>query len=293
MTINWQLLMPELIIILTFILVVIFDLFNSLQKTFTAWITIVGCAIALYVSVDMLQIGTEGTEFSNMIQVDKYSLFFNVIFLVSTILVVLISMNYLGRQDKRQGEYYLLILLATLGMMLMASGNELIGCLPRLRTDVAIALRPSWLFPKKHGVKRSWNEVSATWRICEWIFLVRYCVDLWRRGDNQYSSNCLCLNRRCKVTTTIIWYVSACCRIRIQGGTCAVSSVGTRCLRGRTHFNRRIYLRRTESGGICCVPENLHGRATEPPIRMDYPYYNPCRTHDDRWQLGCYRPAKY
>jgi NADH-quinone oxidoreductase subunit N len=126
MTINWQLLMPELIIILTFILVVIFDLFNSLQKTFTAWITIVGSAIALYVSIDMLQVGTEGTEFSNMIQVDKYSLFFNVIFLVSTILVVLISMNYLGRQDKRQGEYYLLILLATLGMMLMASGNELI-----------------------------------------------------------------------------------------------------------------------------------------------------------------------
>ena len=126
MTINWQLLMPELIIILTFILVVIFDLFDSLQKTFTAWITIVGSAIALYVSINMLQIGTEGTEFSNMIQVDKYSLFFNVIFLVSTILVVLISMNYLGRQDRRQGEYYLLILLATLGMMLMASGNELI-----------------------------------------------------------------------------------------------------------------------------------------------------------------------
>ena len=113
--------MPELIIILTFILVVIFDLFNSLQKTLTAWITIIGSAIALYVSIDMLQIGTEGTEFSNMIQVDKYSLFFDVIFLVSTILVVLISMNYLGRQDRRQGEYYLLILLATLGMMLMAS----------------------------------------------------------------------------------------------------------------------------------------------------------------------------
>ena len=126
MTINWQLLMPELIIILTFILVAIFDLFNSIQKTVAAWLTIVGCAIALYVSIDMLQVGMEGTEFSNMIQVDKYSLFFNVIFLVSTILVVLISMNYLGRQDRRQGEYYLLILLATLGMMLMASGNELI-----------------------------------------------------------------------------------------------------------------------------------------------------------------------
>ncbi len=126
MTINWQLLMPELIIILTFIIVTIFDLFDSLQKTLTALVTIVGCAIALYVSIDMLSLGMEGTEFSNMIQVDKYSLFFNIIFLVSTILIVLISMNYLGREDKRQGEYYLLILLATLGMMLMASGNELI-----------------------------------------------------------------------------------------------------------------------------------------------------------------------
>lgn len=126
MTINWQLLMPELVIILTFILVAIFDLFNSLQKTFTAWITIIGSAIALYVSIDMLQMGIGGAEFSDMIQVDKYSLFFNVIFLVSTILVVLISMNYLGHQDRRQGEYYLLILLATLGMMLMAAGNELI-----------------------------------------------------------------------------------------------------------------------------------------------------------------------
>ena len=126
MTINWQLLMPELIIILTFIIVTIFDLFDSLQKTFTALVTIVGCAIALYVSIDMLNLGTEGTEFSNMIQVDKYSLFFNVIFLVSTILIVLISMNYLGSKDRRQGEYYLLILLATLGMMLMATGNELI-----------------------------------------------------------------------------------------------------------------------------------------------------------------------
>jgi NADH-quinone oxidoreductase subunit N len=126
MTIDWQLLMPELLIVCTFLFVLVFDLFDSFQKTFLAWLTIAGSATALYISVQMLRVGAVGTEFNNMIQVDEYSLFFNVIFLVSTILVVLISISYLGRNDKRQGEYYLLILLATLGMMLMASGNELI-----------------------------------------------------------------------------------------------------------------------------------------------------------------------
>ncbi|MCZ6679453.1 MAG: NADH-quinone oxidoreductase subunit N [Candidatus Poribacteria bacterium] len=126
MTINWQLLMPELIVICTFVLVMILDLFDSLQKSFLAWLAIVGAAIALYVSVQMLGAGTDETQFNGMLRVDKYSLFFNVIFLVSTILTVLISMSYLGREDRRQGEYYLLILLATLGMMLMAAGNELI-----------------------------------------------------------------------------------------------------------------------------------------------------------------------
>ena len=38
----------------------------------------------------------------------------------------MISISYLGKDDKKQGPYYLLILLATLGMMLMAAGNELI-----------------------------------------------------------------------------------------------------------------------------------------------------------------------
>ena len=124
--INWQLLMPELVITLTLIIVLIFDLFDSISKTVLAWMTIVGAGIALWVSIQMHQAGTVGTQFNEMFKVDNFSLFFNIIFLVSTILVVLISMSYLDRGDRKQGPYYLLILLATLGMMLMAAGNELI-----------------------------------------------------------------------------------------------------------------------------------------------------------------------
>ena len=124
--INWQLLMPELIIALTLLIVLVFDLFDSISKTVLGWMTIVGAGIALWVSIQMHQAGTVGTQFSEMFKVDNFSLFFNIIFLVSTILVALISISYLGGGDRKQGPYYLLILLATLGMMLMAAGNELI-----------------------------------------------------------------------------------------------------------------------------------------------------------------------
>ena len=124
--INWQLLMPELVITLTLIIVLVFDLFDSISKTVLGWMTIVGAGIALWVSIQMHQAGTVGLQFDDMFKVDNFSLFFNIIFLVSTILVTLISMSYLDRGDRKQGPYYLLILLATLGMMLMAAGNELI-----------------------------------------------------------------------------------------------------------------------------------------------------------------------
>ena len=124
--INWQLLMPELVIALTLLIVLVFDLFDSISKAVLGWMTIVGAGIALWVSVQMHYAGTVGVEFNDMFKVDNFSLFFNIIFLVSTILVVLISMSYLDRGDRKQGPYYLLILLATLGMMLMAAGNELI-----------------------------------------------------------------------------------------------------------------------------------------------------------------------
>ena len=124
--INWQLLMPELVITLTLLIVLVFDLFDSISKTVLGWMTIVGAGIALWVSIQMHQAGIVGTQFSEMFKVDNFSLFFNIIFLVSTILVALISISYLGSGDRKQGPYYILILLATLGMMLMAAGNELI-----------------------------------------------------------------------------------------------------------------------------------------------------------------------
>ncbi len=124
--IDWSLLMPQLVIVATLFIVLVFDMFDSISKKMHAWMTIVGSGIALWSSINLLNAGTDTIQFNDMFRIDSYSLFFNIIFLVSTILVALFSISYLGKDDKKQGPYYLLILLATLGMMLMAAGNELI-----------------------------------------------------------------------------------------------------------------------------------------------------------------------
>jgi NADH-quinone oxidoreductase subunit N len=58
--------------------------------------------------------------------VDGFVLFFGILFLASTALVILLSVKYLEIEKEQEGEYYALLLFACVGMMLMASGIDLI-----------------------------------------------------------------------------------------------------------------------------------------------------------------------
>ena len=69
-----------------------------------------------------------------LIAVDRFALFFKVIFLLSAALTVLMSVRYLEVEGTRAGEYYFLILCATLGMMFMAGGTDLITLFIGLET---------------------------------------------------------------------------------------------------------------------------------------------------------------
>ena len=63
--------------------------------------------------------------YSGSFAYDRYSLFVDAILLVSAALVVMISPNYLNRRGIHHGEYYALILAATIGMMLLAGATSL------------------------------------------------------------------------------------------------------------------------------------------------------------------------
>src|SRR5467141_3447425 len=64
--------------------------------------------------------------FHDSVVVDPFFLFFATLFLAATALVVLLSVKYLEIEDEQEGEYYALLLFACIGMMLMASGTDLI-----------------------------------------------------------------------------------------------------------------------------------------------------------------------
>ncbi|MEX0935845.1 MAG: NADH-quinone oxidoreductase subunit N [Gemmatimonadota bacterium] len=63
---------------------------------------------------------------SGMIAADPYRLFANWIFLLGAALTILISFPYVYRQRLQAGEFYTLVLLATVGMMIMAGTQNLI-----------------------------------------------------------------------------------------------------------------------------------------------------------------------
>jgi NADH-quinone oxidoreductase subunit N len=69
-----------------------------------------------------------------LLAVDRFALFFKIIFLVAAGITVLMSSRYLEVEGASPGEYYFLILCATLGMMIMAGGIDLITIFIGLET---------------------------------------------------------------------------------------------------------------------------------------------------------------
>jgi NADH-quinone oxidoreductase subunit N len=66
--------------------------------------------------------------------VDSFFIYFGFLFLAATALVILISVRYLEIEHEHRGEYYALMLFATVGMMFMASGYDLVTLFISLET---------------------------------------------------------------------------------------------------------------------------------------------------------------
>lgn len=87
------------------------------------WLSIFGLAGIMMVTISMWNY--QGSLLGGMFLVDAYALFFKVIFLLAAMLVILGSMRYVDEMGY-QTEYYSMIIMATLGMMIMASAGDFI-----------------------------------------------------------------------------------------------------------------------------------------------------------------------
>ena len=122
---NFELLAPELTLAATAIVVILLD-FSLKRKWWLAAVSIIGLAVSAGFTVAMWGGGSLAL-FNNMLAVDSFALFFKLLFLVIAALVILASTDYVSKFSRFQGEYYALVLLSALGMMLMAATAELIS----------------------------------------------------------------------------------------------------------------------------------------------------------------------
>jgi NADH-quinone oxidoreductase subunit N len=78
--------------------------------------------------------GHHATAARGLMAVDAFALFFDLLFLGAAALTVLMSSQYLAIERVHAGEYYFLVLCATLGMLVMAAGIDLVTIFVGLET---------------------------------------------------------------------------------------------------------------------------------------------------------------
>jgi len=125
---DMALLLPEFLMTLLFTTVLFLDfLFPRMNKNILAYLSIIGMTGIMALLLGYFVTGTAGTLFKQMYVLDPLAIVFKVFVLFATILVFLASIHYLKKVPAFKGEYYFLILLSALGMMLMASANDLLS----------------------------------------------------------------------------------------------------------------------------------------------------------------------
>ena len=135
-----QLIAPELIITAIACLVLVMEVILPYKLSkWTAWFSLVGIALALVslaaqfvamggtFNLGALQNLTPINGFYGMVRIDGFALLFNAVFLFAAALAIGIATRYLDIEREQHGEYYALILFATVGMMFLGSGYDLIS----------------------------------------------------------------------------------------------------------------------------------------------------------------------
>jgi NADH-quinone oxidoreductase subunit N len=123
-------LLPEIIVGLTGVLLLVADLIwpahddvTGKSRTWPAYLAIFGLLCAAVSAVSIA--GVTKTLFNGIIEVDRLSAFFQLLFIGIGVLVILMSVETVPRFTRWTAEFYALIVWTILGSMLLASAAEL------------------------------------------------------------------------------------------------------------------------------------------------------------------------
>jgi NADH-quinone oxidoreductase subunit N len=120
--------LPETVLALWAMAILLIDVFQKGSRSepsspVIGWLTLIGVALGAVANAWLLTL-REATP-TGIVPIDSFRVFANFLFLLAAALFVLISGRYLEQERLRLGEVYVLVLLATVGMMAFAGTRDL------------------------------------------------------------------------------------------------------------------------------------------------------------------------
>lgn len=117
--------LPEISLLLTVVIILTFEMLARPRRRIMLILSVIGLLVAAgYVWKNS---GAEMRLFGGMLTLNSYSTFFDFLYLAVALAALLLAQVYLERRGgELRGEYYSLILFATIGMMLMTRANDLV-----------------------------------------------------------------------------------------------------------------------------------------------------------------------
>jgi NADH-quinone oxidoreductase subunit N len=125
MDVNFTPLLPTAQLLVTALVVMLRDLFieEHEPKRILVFLSLVGIGLAAGETLALW--GVQESAFHDSIVLDNFAHYFALIFMLAAGLTILSSIDYVPQAGIHEGEFYALVLFATVGMMLMAAANDL------------------------------------------------------------------------------------------------------------------------------------------------------------------------
>ena len=120
----WAALPPVSVAVWACILLLIDIFIPKDRKQVTAWLA-AGVLVFAFIA-NLLVYNSDTDAFLGLYRADQFTAFFNVVILITAFISILLSIDYLKRVGIERGEFYILLLFTTSGMMFMGGANDLI-----------------------------------------------------------------------------------------------------------------------------------------------------------------------
>lgn len=125
MDLEYELIVPELVLAGLAVLIVVLALtFPRVRQEVWGYLAAVALLVLLVLTAVFYI--NENDDFANVLAIDNYTVLFRIVFLSIALFAILAGIQYAGERLRNHGEFYGVILFATLGMMLLAESRELI-----------------------------------------------------------------------------------------------------------------------------------------------------------------------